>query len=107
MLSMYVATKAALEAFAKVLSQEVVSDDIRVTTVIQGATREGGGGSADWEWHPDAAQAAVELWERLGLLNIAQGQRGGQGVDDIGEVHLFIVTRPRTQKMDTVFCRSF
>ena len=36
MLSMYVATKAALEAFALVLAQEVRDDEIRVTTVIQG-----------------------------------------------------------------------
>ena len=45
MLSMYVATKAALEAFALVLAQEVRDDEIRVTTVIQGGTN--GGPEAD------------------------------------------------------------
>ena len=53
MLSMYVATKAAFEAFALVLAQEVRDDDIRVTTVIQGGTNGAGGGSTDWEWDPE------------------------------------------------------
>ena len=41
MLSMYVASKAALEAFGVVLALEVREDDIRVTTVVQG-TAQGG-----------------------------------------------------------------
>jgi hypothetical protein len=36
-----------------------------------------------------------------------QGRYGGQDVEAIGDVHVFIVTRPRTQKLDTVHCRSF
>lgn len=107
MLSMYVATKAALEAFGRVLTIEVAKDDIRVTTVIQGTAREAGMGSDDWQWDPEHAQAAYELWEEMGLLSTAIGRYGGQDVDDIGDVHVFIVTRPRAQKMDTVFCRSF
>jgi NAD(P)-dependent dehydrogenase (short-subunit alcohol dehydrogenase family) len=48
MLSMYVATKAALEAFALVMAQEVRDDDIRVTTVILGGVNGAGGGSTGW-----------------------------------------------------------
>jgi NAD(P)-dependent dehydrogenase (short-subunit alcohol dehydrogenase family) len=107
MLSMYVATKAALEAFSRVLAQEVARDGIRVTTVIQGTAVGAGMGSADWQWQPEHAQAAHELWADMGLLSTALGQLGGQEVDDIGDVHVFIATRPRTQKLDTVFCRSF
>jgi NAD(P)-dependent dehydrogenase (short-subunit alcohol dehydrogenase family) len=107
MLSMYVATKAALEAFALVLAQEVRDDDIRVTTVIQGATNGAGGGSTDWAWDPVHGAAAMELWAKSGLLAEAYGRNGGQEVEAIGDVHVFIVTRPRTQKMDTVYCRSF
>jgi hypothetical protein len=49
----------------------------------------------------------MELWGSLGLLSEVYGRNGGQDVDAIGDVHVFIVTRPRTQKLDTVYCRSF
>lgn len=107
MLSMYVATKAALEAFGLVLAQEVGEDDIRVTTVIQGGTNNTGGGSTDWAWDPEHGAAALDLWTRTGLIAQAYGRNGGQDIAAIGDVHVFIVTRPRTQKMDTVYCRSF
>src|SRR3984957_11187312 len=107
MLSMYVASKAALEAFALVLAQEVRDDDIRVTTVIQGGANGAGNGSTDWEWDPEHGAAAIDLWTKSGLMGEAYGRNGGQEVQAIGDVHLFIVTRPRTQKMDTVYCRSF
>ncbi len=107
MLSMYVATKAALEAFALVLAQEVRDDDIRVTTVIQGGTNGAGGGSTDWEWDPQHGAEAIDRWTNAGLMSQAYGRNGGQDVQAVGDVHLFIVTRPRTQKMDTVYCRSF
>ena len=107
MLSMYVATKAALEAFAVVLAQEVRDDDIRVTTVIQGATNASGGGSTGWEWDPEHGAAAIDLWTKTGLMSQAFGHKGGQEVGAVGDVHVFVVTRPRTQKMDTVYCRSF
>jgi NAD(P)-dependent dehydrogenase (short-subunit alcohol dehydrogenase family) len=107
MLSMYVCTKAALEAFGEVLAQEVQDDDIRVTTVVQGTAAGAGGGTTGWAWDPDHAAAAMALWSERGLLAQALGRHGGQSVDDIGEVHLFIVTRPRTQKLGTVHVRSF
>jgi NAD(P)-dependent dehydrogenase (short-subunit alcohol dehydrogenase family) len=107
MLSMYVATKAALESFALVLGQEVGEDEIRVTTVIQGAVNGTGGGSTDWEWDPEHGAAAIDLWTKSGLMSQAYGRNGGQEPAAVGDVHVFIVTRPRTQKMDTVYCRSF
>jgi NAD(P)-dependent dehydrogenase (short-subunit alcohol dehydrogenase family) len=107
MLSMYVASKAALEAFGVVLALEVRDDDIRVTTVVQGTAQGAGMGSSDWEWDPELAAAALKRWTELGLMNQAIGRDAGQEVEAIGDVHLFIVTRPRTQKMDTVYCRSF
>jgi NAD(P)-dependent dehydrogenase (short-subunit alcohol dehydrogenase family) len=107
MLSMYVSTKSALEMFGRVLAQEVRDDDIRVTTLVQGTASGTGEGSTDWAWDPEHGAAALELWTEMGLLNRVSGHAGGQEVDDIGDVHLFIVTRPRTQKLDTVWCRSF
>ncbi len=107
MLSIYVATKAALEMFGKVLAQEVLDDDIRVTTVVQGTAQGAGNGSADWQWDPEHAQEAQEMWSKRGLLATVLGRYGGQLVDEVGDVHVFIVTRPRTQKLDVVHCRSF
>jgi NAD(P)-dependent dehydrogenase (short-subunit alcohol dehydrogenase family) len=107
MLSMYVATKAALEMFDRILAEELRDEEIRVTTLVQGTAAGTGGGSTDWEWEPEHAVAAGELWTKLGLLNRVGGHAGGQAVEDIADVHIFIITRPRTQKLDTVYCRSF
>jgi NAD(P)-dependent dehydrogenase (short-subunit alcohol dehydrogenase family) len=107
MLAMYVATKAGLEALGTVLAQEVRDDDIRVTTVIQGTAEGAGNGSTDWEWEPEHAQAAMAMWTERGLLTEVLGRHGGQPVEAVGDVLLFIVTRPRSQRMDTVHCRSF
>jgi NAD(P)-dependent dehydrogenase (short-subunit alcohol dehydrogenase family) len=106
MLSLYVATKAALEAFGRVLAQELRDEDIRVTTVVQGTAAGVGNGATDWAWDPEHAAAALKIWTERGLLAQVLGRHGGQEVDAIGDVHVFIVTRPRTQKLDTVFCRS-
>jgi NAD(P)-dependent dehydrogenase (short-subunit alcohol dehydrogenase family) len=107
MLSMYVSTKAALEAFGEVLAQELRDDDIRVTTVVQGTAVGAGGGATGWAWDAEHTEAALALWGERGLLAQSLGRHGGQAVEDIGEVHVFIVTRPRTQKLDTVHVRSF
>lgn len=108
MLSMYVATKAALEAFSRTLMDEVQDDDIRVTVVVQGVAG-AGGSSTDWAWDPDNAQIAFELWTRKGYLAKVTGREGstGQSVDDVADVHLYVVTRPRGQKLDTVHVRSY
>jgi NAD(P)-dependent dehydrogenase (short-subunit alcohol dehydrogenase family) len=106
MLSLYVATKAALEMFGRVLAQELRDDDIRVTTLVQGTAAGAGNGATDWSWDPEHAAAAVKVWSERGLLAQVLGRHGGQPVDAIGDVHVFIVTRPRTQRLDTVFCRS-
>jgi len=108
MLSMYTSTKAALEAFSRTLMSEVQDDDIRVTVVVQGTASEGEG-STDWAWDPDDAAAAVQLWTEKGYLAKVRGRVGsaGQATDDVADVHLYIVTRPRGQKLDTVHVRSY
>ena len=73
MLSMYVASKAALEAFGKVLAQEVRDDDIRVTTVVQGTAAGAGGGATDYAWDPGHTAAAHALWTERGLLGEVLG----------------------------------
>ena len=61
---------------------------------MQGTAFGPGGGSTDWEWEPENAVAAAELWTNLGLMGRVGGHAGGQQVDDIADVHIFIVTRP-------------
>ncbi|HXY28687.1 MAG TPA: hypothetical protein VEH82_10440, partial [Acidimicrobiales bacterium] len=86
---------------------EVRDDDIRVTTVVQGTAVGAGAGASDFAWDPEHAQAAFELWSERGLLAEVMGRYEGQSVDDIGNVHVFIVTRPRAQRLDTIHVRSF
>ncbi|MET0628144.1 MAG: SDR family oxidoreductase [Acidimicrobiia bacterium] len=108
MLSIYVATKAALEAFSRTLMTEVQDDDIRVTVLVQGTAHEGEG-STDWAWDPENAATAYALWAEKGYLAKVQGRTGsaGQSSDDVADVHVYIVTRPRGQKLDTVHVRSY
>ncbi len=106
-LSMYVASKAALEAFSRTLMIEVAADDIRVTNLVQGTAAGDGGGSTGWAWDPDRAASAFELWSEHGYLHRVSGTLGGQSVEAVADVHVFVVTRPRGQRLDTVFCRSY
>ena len=107
MLSIYVASKAALEAFSRTLMTEVQDDDIRVTVVVQGTAHDGEG-STDWSWDPDDTQTALALWTERGYMAKAQGRAGsaGQSVEDVADVHVYVVTRPRGQKLDIVHVRS-
>ncbi|MDE0987605.1 MAG: SDR family oxidoreductase [Pseudomonadales bacterium] len=107
LLSIYVSTKAALEMFSRVLAMEVRKDNIRVTNLVQGTASGPGEGSSGWAWTDDERENAFKLWGEMGLLNEVYGKGEGQSVDEVGEVHLFIVTRPRSQQLDTVWCRSF
>lgn len=107
MLSMYIASKAGLEAFSRVLAREVAPDEIRVTTLVQGVATGPGGGPTDWGWDETYGPEAIKLWTELGLMQRAFGLQGSQNAEEVGEVVRFIVTRPRSQQLDTVFCRSF
>ena len=57
-LSVYSATKAALEQFSKELRAELRGDNIAVTTFVPGNTRTGFGGG----WDPQAAGEAYAAW---------------------------------------------
>ena len=57
-LSIYSATKAALEQFSKELRAEVRGDNIAVTTFVPGNTMTGFGGG----WDPQAAGEAYAAW---------------------------------------------
>jgi NAD(P)-dependent dehydrogenase (short-subunit alcohol dehydrogenase family) len=105
--SVYTVTKAGLEALGRSLSLEFEKEEIRVTTVVQGVALGEGGGPTDWELLPENS---THVWERLqqeGTINRVMGLHGGQKVEQVAEVHLFIVTRARGQKLDVVHARSY
>ena len=66
-LSVYLATKGAVELFSTALSEELRSDGIRVTLLRSGAST---GGFAE-DWNPAEAQRALTLWVERGLLDFA------------------------------------
>jgi NAD(P)-dependent dehydrogenase (short-subunit alcohol dehydrogenase family) len=105
MLSIYVSTKAALEAFGVVLRSEVERAGIRVTTLIQGASSGEGGGSTGWSWDPRHAETAMKLWQEGGWLTRVSKQ--AQTVEQIADVHVYLVTRPPGQKLEVVHVRSY
>jgi NAD(P)-dependent dehydrogenase (short-subunit alcohol dehydrogenase family) len=104
MLTMYIATKAAVHAFSDLIMKELVDDDIRVTTLVQGVAYGEGAGSSD-DWNPDHAARALPLWEAGGFMRPFLA--GGQTVEAVADVHLFVVTRPRGQRLDTIYVRSY
>jgi NAD(P)-dependent dehydrogenase (short-subunit alcohol dehydrogenase family) len=107
MLSIYVSTKAGLEALGEVMRAEFEKEEIRVTTLIQGVSIGEGGGSTGWAWDPDHAAIATKRWVDDGLLNKISGLHGGQPADVVADVHVYIVTRPRGQKLEVVRSRSY
>jgi NAD(P)-dependent dehydrogenase (short-subunit alcohol dehydrogenase family) len=105
MLSIYVSTKAALEAFSHVLRSEVEPEGVRVSTVVQGASFGEGGGSTGWEWDPQHTETAMKIWGEGGWLT--RVAKSTQTVEQIADVHVFLVTRPRGQKLEVVHVRSY
>jgi NAD(P)-dependent dehydrogenase (short-subunit alcohol dehydrogenase family) len=104
-MSMYSSSKAALEAFTYTLMLELRGEDIRVTNLVQGVASPESG-STGWHWDPGQSAAAMAIWEAQGYISRVMGPGAGQSVDDVAEVHLFVVTRPRGQRLDTIFTRS-
>jgi len=105
--AVYVITKAGLEQLSKQLTFEFEKEEIRTTTVIQGVALGEGGGVTDWDQeHHDVG----DVWGRLvqeGTINRIIGKHGPMNVDDVATCHLFIVTRPRGQKLDVVRVRAY
>ena len=67
-LSLYAATKGALETFSSALHQELKPDGIRVTLLRAGATASAG---FALEWDPATAEEAFRVWKERGLLDFS------------------------------------
>jgi len=105
--SVYVITKAGVNQLGKQLAYEFEKEEIRTTTVIQGVALGEGGGVTDWDQeHHDVSG----VWQRLvdeGTINRIIGKHGPMNVEDVAACHLFIVTRPRGQKLDVIRVRAY
>jgi NADP-dependent 3-hydroxy acid dehydrogenase YdfG len=101
-LSIYGATKAALESFAHGLRNEVHDDGIRVATFIAGLTDTGGFSA---RWSSEVRDAAVAAWEAGGFLRrVAGGVPQAPG--DVADAIVFLATRPQTTTIDVMSCRA-
>lgn len=99
LLSVYLATKGAVEGLSHALSEELRSDGIRVTLLRSGGST--GGFAQDWD--PEDGRRALELWRERGLLEFV-------GVpmppEVIAESIVHAATRPPGVGVDFIELRS-
>lgn len=101
-LSLYVATKAGLEAFGQVVAKEVKPLGIRVVNFVQGRS---GDSTFNSTWDDDNKTKAFARWECEGYMSRVGHE--AQHPDWVADVVLYAVTRPRGQVLDTLHVRSF
>ncbi|MHB8463514.1 MAG: SDR family oxidoreductase [Acidimicrobiales bacterium] len=105
MMALYGATKAGLEGFGRMLNLEYRGEDIRVTTLIQGVAYGEGGGTIGWD--SGLGGPGMERMVEEGTLRRIAGSFGPMRADDVAEVHVFVVTRPRGQQLDVIRVRAY
>ncbi len=103
MLSVYAATKAALETLSTALGHELRPDGIRVTTLVAGRTA-GGGLTATWE--PSRRQEAMDRWAASGHLARVSGTVS-QDPERIAEAVVFLADQPRDSVVDRIHVRAW
>jgi len=99
MLSVYLATKGAVELLSTALSEELRADGIRVTLLRSGGST--GGFAQDWE--PEAGRRALELWREQGLLDFVGLPMAPEA---IAESIVHVATRPPGLGVDFLEVRS-
>jgi meso-butanediol dehydrogenase/(S,S)-butanediol dehydrogenase/diacetyl reductase len=99
MLSVYLATKGAVELLSAALSEELRADGIRVTLLRSGGST--AGFAQDWE--PEAGRRALELWREQGLLDFVGLPMAPEA---IAESIVHAATRPPGLGVDFLEVRS-
>lgn len=99
LLSVYLATKGAVEMLSLALSEELRSDGIRVTLLRSGGSS--AGFAQDWE--PEARRRALELWSERGLLDFVGRPMAPEA---IAESIVHAATRPAGLGVDFLEVRS-
>ncbi len=100
LLSVYVATKAAVESLSYALKRELASDGIRVTLLRSGAAATAGFIAA---WDPADAARALETWKASGHLDFIGSP---MPPEVIAESIVHAVTRPPGASVDFLEIRS-
>ena len=98
-LSIYAATKGALEVLSLAMRRELQPDKIRVTLFRSGASSAG----FMREWDPQMAQQALQEWNERGFLQFAGAPLPPEVIAD-SIVH--VLTRPPGANVDTLELRS-
>ena len=102
LMSLYVATKAGLEAFTKAMTAELRQEGIRVSLFISGRTA----GTEFGRAFAGVDGAAVhERWTREGYIERIAGSEA-QDAAWMAEALLFQVTRPAGQMIDIMQVRA-
>jgi meso-butanediol dehydrogenase/(S,S)-butanediol dehydrogenase/diacetyl reductase len=99
LLSVYLATKGAVELLSSALSEELRADGIRVTLLRSGAST--GGFAQDWDL--EAGRRALELWRERGLLEFVGLP---MAPEVIAESIVHAATRPPGVGVDLLEIRS-
>ena len=95
-LSIYAATKAALERFSRDLSTELEADEIGVTCIRPGHAWTN---FADG-WNDAALQAGMAAWKETGSF-----MRTGMETNDLGEAVVFALAQPHGVAVDLLEIR--
>lgn len=101
-LSVYAASKGAVEVLSMGLRSELQSDNIRVTTVRSGRVRSGGDGLSNW--NPELAERFIEAATASGHMRFT-GE--GMSPETMAAAVLNILTLPREANADLLELRSF
>ncbi len=99
-LSVYAATKGAVEVLSRALRDELRPERIRVTLVRVGATASDG---FTREWDPEVAAEAMAVWKAGGLLDFAAG--APMAVETVAESIVHVLTRPEGTNVDVLEVR--
>ena len=95
-LSIYAATKAAVERFTRDLREELQADNIGVTCI-----RPGGAWTSFAEgWDPEATVAGFEAWSRAGAY-----MDTGMEVEQVGDAVAYAIAQPRGVGVDLLEIR--
>lgn len=100
LLSVYAATKAAVEMLSRALKRELGAEGVRVSVLRSGAVLGGGFVSG---WSPEEIERAVTAWQQGGYLDFVGTPMPPEAIAD-SIVH--VVTRPRGASVDLLEIRS-
>jgi len=103
MMTLYSASKRALNGFTSSMTKELRRDGIRVTLVIMGNVA---GTAFGDNFTPEDYGRAYPVWEADGYLRRVSGTHA-MPPSWIADVLLFTVTRPRGMMLDVVHARVF